>query len=112
MTEHLLAWLRNTENWMSTAIPFLGAFVALMRDYEKSDAVRSFGKQCRDYISLLAYAWLGAIVGGAIAQVNGWSLQTSYIAIACSSVFAKGLVELTWSGIQVFYGVWVKKVKG
>jgi hypothetical protein len=106
-----ITWLRNTENWLIGVIPFLGAFVALARSYEKSDQTRTIRQLCNEYLKLLAYSWVGALLGVNAAEHYALSKQLTIIACLLGSVFAKGILDMIWAAAQVRYQKLMEKLK-
>lgn len=109
MLEHITNWMRNTENWVYHAIPFVGAFIALAREYEKAERVRTLWQHIKGFVELLAYSWVGMLMGFNLARHYGLSEQLTIVASVGCAIFSKTLIEMANVLLQAAFRKFLKK---
>ena len=103
MLDNFIVWLRNTENWLLGAMPFLGAFIALAREYEKSEIVRTWNQHIKYFVKYLAYAWAISITAINLVEHYQMSKQITIISCILGSIYAKSIIDMTQSALLSWF---------
>jgi hypothetical protein len=97
MFEAIAEWVHRTDNWLASALPFLGAFIAHVKATEKTEDRQTWKWHVLGYFVKLMYAVFAALMVGQAAAFYQLGAQLTYIAIGFCSAFAKEAVDLVWS---------------
>ena len=107
MGERIVVWI--TENWIVAILPFLGALVAHMKEYERLAKEQPLKWHVYGYLSRTVYAVFAVLLVGNIIDYYNVPKQLGYIAIGLFSVKPDALINWLFDYLAAFVDKWKGK---